>query len=267
MDSNPYAPPRAAVLEAEDGERDLILEGRKLSASRGKAWFGEAWTIFRLSPGKWVLLSLLFFLLTFVMGLVPGGSLITSILLPAFIAGLMLGARDVEAGQPLTMGYLFRGFQHNAGNLILDGLLYLAMVIGVTIASMIPMFAIIPFIATSVPTGGAPDLAGFASAFLPLMALFLAIFLLLYLPVLAAFWYSSALIVFHNVGPLEAMKASFRGVVRNIVPQFVYSAVALGIFLLALIPLGLGLLVAMPLLWITMYTGYRDIFLRPGANP
>ena len=34
------------------------------------------------------------------------------------------------------------------------------------------------------------------------------------------------------------------------------------ILVVALIPFGLGLLVAAPLTWITMYTGYRDIFLE-----
>jgi len=39
--------------------------------------------------------------------------------------------------------------------------------------------------------------------------------------------------------------------------------VALLLGIIAVIPLGLGLLVYGPLVWATVYAGYRDIFVRP----
>ena len=62
-------------------------------------------------------------------------------------------------------------------------------------------------------------------------------------------------------GALEAMKASFSGCARNIWPFLLYGVVFLLLFIVALIPVGLGLLVVSPMIWTSIYTGYRDIYL------
>ena len=58
------------------------------------------------------------------------------------------------------------------------------------------------------------------------------------------------------------MRSSFYGCLKNAMPFLLYSVVGLLLFIVALIPLGLGLLVFGPVIWGTMYVGYRDIFVR-----
>jgi uncharacterized membrane protein len=45
-------------------------------------------------------------------------------------------------------------------------------------------------------------------------------------------------------------------------PFLVYGIVGFLLAIVAVIPLGLGLLVLGPVMWGTMYVGYRDIFVR-----
>ena len=90
----------------------------------------------------------------------------------------------------------------------------------------------------------------------------MALVIALALPLLMALWFAPALVVFHDVQPMAAMKASFFACLKNIVPFLVYGLIGLLLLIVALIPFGLGLLVFGPVLWATTYTGYRDIFIR-----
>ena len=136
---NPYAPPKAAVLEAASSEAgELILEGRKVAAGRGKAWFGEAWALFKRNPGIWIVNFVLFMVMTLVLAIIPLGSLVSYLLYPVFMAGILMGCRDLEAGQPLEVAHLFAGFKQNTGNLILVGLLYMVGLIVLTLVAFVP---------------------------------------------------------------------------------------------------------------------------------
>jgi uncharacterized membrane protein len=64
------------------------------------------------------------------------------------------------------------------------------------------------------------------------------------------------------VPPVEAMKASFRGCLRNWLPFLVYGVIAFILALLATLPAGLGWLVLLPVLTGSVYAGYKDIFLQ-----
>jgi uncharacterized membrane protein len=86
------------------------------------------------------------------------------------------------------------------------------------------------------------------------------VMLLLMVPLLAAYWFAPALIVLNNLGPVAAMKASFSGCLRNILSFLVYSILMLLLAILAVIPLGLGMLVWLPLAITSTYASYRAIF-------
>jgi uncharacterized membrane protein len=56
------------------------------------------------------------------------------------------------------------------------------------------------------------------------------------------------------------MKTSFYACLKNIVPFLIYGVIAVVLCLIAAIPFGLGFLVVGPVLFASIYTGYRDIF-------
>lgn len=267
MENNPFAPPKAAVLEAASEDGDLILEGRKVAAGRGTAWFREAWELFKRSPGLWIVLFVLFMVMTVVLAVIPGGSIVSYLLYATFMAGIMIGFRDVEAGRPLTVGHLFAGFKQNVGNLILVGLLYMVGLIVVTIVAFVPIGILMAFVIPGLGQGAdAADFSRLAWTMGPIFLLAFLMILALSLPLIMAIWFAPALVVFHDVAPMASMKASFSGCLKNIVPFLVYGIVGLALMLLALIPLGLGLLVFAPVVWGTMYTAYQDIYLQKSGS-
>jgi uncharacterized membrane protein len=84
--------------------------------------------------------------------------------------------------------------------------------------------------------------------------------LLLMVPLLMFYWFAPALVMLNDMAPAAAMKASFRGCMRNVVPFLVYGIIMLLLSFVALIPLGLGLLVWMPLAVTSTYAAYRMIY-------
>jgi uncharacterized membrane protein len=85
--------------------------------------------------------------------------------------------------------------------------------------------------------------------------------MLLFIPLLMAFWFAPALVVHNEVPAFEAMKLSFIGCLRNIMPFLVYGLCALVLSLIAMIPLFLGMLVLSPVLVASIYVAYKEIYL------
>jgi uncharacterized membrane protein len=83
-------------------------------------------------------------------------------------------------------------------------------------------------------------------------------------PLVAAYWFAPALVVMNDLSPLAAMKASFVGCFRNFIPFLVYGIVMTFFAFIAMIPLGLGFLVWLPLAITSTYVAYRRIFTEPG---
>jgi uncharacterized membrane protein len=91
------------------------------------------------------------------------------------------------------------------------------------------------------------------------------IMLALMLPLVMATWFAPALIVFNELGAWSAMKASFVGCLKNVLPFLLYGVIGLVAGAIASVPLLLGWLVLAPVLAASVYTSYRDIYFEPGA--
>jgi len=83
------------------------------------------------------------------------------------------------------------------------------------------------------------------------------------IPLIMLFWFAPTLIVLNDeIGIIEALKLSFMGCLKNILPFLIYGIVGFILMVLATIPLGLGWLVLAPVFLGTVYVGYKDIFLE-----
>lgn len=83
---------------------------------------------------------------------------------------------------------------------------------------------------------------------------------LLSLVLMMTLWLAPALIVLNGAGPVQAMKLSLLGTLRNFVPWCVFSLLAFVLCIVALIPLGMGMLVPLPCLACAAYAAWRDQF-------
>ena len=257
---NPYAAPTANVETHADitHSADYFVGGRSVAAGNGAAWWVDAWSLFMRSPGTWVGVIVLALVLSVAVSLVPIiGSIAFNVLFPVIVAGLAIGCRSLEQGDGLNVNHLFAGFGEKTTPLVLLGLIYLLALV----------VAVIAMIAVAVVFGGIAGLAGAfsgkAGAGMGVLAVLLIVLvgMLAMTPVLMGIWFAPVLVMFHNRQPLDAIKESFTASLRNILPFLFYSFLGIVLMLVAMIPFGLGLLILMPVAFVSMYTSYKDIFL------
>ncbi len=264
---NPYAAPTAAVLTAQadtDGAT-LIPGGRGVSAGRGIEWISKGWKLFTLSPLIWIVNVVIFIVLVMIINIVPLiGPLIGYFLFPVLVGGLMLGAHAQHGGRPLEVSDLFSGFSTNTGSLLVLGALYIACVIALVI--VLGILAIV-FLGASglmgaLMSGDSDAMAGvFAGAAGIGIALVILIALALSVPLAMAFWFAPGLVAINGLQPLAAISSSFKGCLKNMLPFLLWGIIFLVLFIIGTIPIFLGLLIVVPLMYASNYAAYRDIYL------
>ena len=80
-----------------------------------------------------------------------------------------------------------------------------------------------------------------------------------------AIWFAPALIVLDNVAPVDAMKSSLTACLKNAVTFVVYGVLYMVAAFVASLPLMLGWILLGPIVMLTIYVSYRDIF-GPAAD-
>jgi len=231
-----------------------VMGGRAVDAGRGWTWVADGFDLFKKAPGMWIALVIVLFVILLVLAFIPLlGAVATFLLMPLFLAGLMLGCRELQGGGGLEVGHLFAGFKEHTGNLIVLG----ALAIGGWIIVMLPVIAIVGagtiFGMMRGDAAGAAAMGGsFVLAWLIAMALSI--------PIYMALWFAPALVVLRGLAPVAAVKESFFGCLKNMVPFLIYGIVLLVLGIVAAIPLGLGWLVLGPVAIASIYVSYRDIY-------
>jgi uncharacterized membrane protein len=255
---NPYAAPRAAVADQSVVlDADFVPGGQARPVGHGWSWIAEGWQLFKRQPGMWIGMVLLLFVIAIVTAFIPiVGGLALSLFGPVFAAGFVMGCRALDSGQELELGHLFAGFRERTGTLVAVGGIYLAgslvimlvvgLSMGVGIAAMM----------------GQGDPATMSAMGMTMVLAMLVMFALL-LPLIMMIWFAAPLVVFHGHGAVDAMKGSFAGCLKNILPFLWYGVMFMVLGFLASLPLMLGWLALGPTLIASIYTGYRDIYLKP----
>ena len=236
-----------------------VIKIKAMSIDRGAGWLLEGFGYFKSSALNWIGACILLFVISIVISLVPFiGGVAVNILMPVFMAGLILGCHAQHEGGEFTVNHLFAGFSNNTAQLIVLGLIYLLGMIMITIVALIMIFFMLGGLAfLEHLESGNPDMI--LQNIRGIMLVFL-VALMLYLPLLMAYWFAPALIVLNDVSPVDALIMSFKGCLVNILPFTLYGIVGLILAVIAVIPFGLGLLILGPMIVASVYIAYCDIF-------
>src|SRR5712671_6756309 len=252
---NPYQPPKADVTPpGQSPDEEFIEGGQSVTTGSALSWIGSGWTLFLKSPGIWILNMIILFVISIALSLIPGiGGFVSTLLTPIFIGGLMLGCRSLDAGEGFEVNHLFAGFKERGGQLALVGLLMLVGVVVIVIAALV---VVIVMFGSSIMQSfsnqqALTEILGRQG--LLMLALVVLIIFALSVPVAMAYWFAPALVVFHNLDAVNAMKQSFQGCLRNLLPFLLYGIVFLALSIVAVIPIGLGLLVLFPMVYGSLY--------------
>lgn len=257
--TNPYQAPEADLHE--DFEEGEMTGPVSVPFGHGFSWISSAFSNhFWQNPWAWMGATVIFVILSLVTQIIPLlGPIASTLLYPVFFAGLMIGAQAQDEGEDFTVGHLFSGFQQETGQLILFGVLYLVA----TLVVFLIAGAIIggSFATLSMAVGGGDQASMDAMMQNPMTILTaLLVILLLFVPLGMTYWFAPALIALNGVSAMDAMKMSFVGCLKNMLPFLLYSIILGVLSMIAMIPIGLGFLVLIPVMFASMYTAYRDIF-------
>ncbi len=257
--SNPYAAPQSE-LEVQTAGGEMTGPTRK-PIGNGWHWVTRGFWHFRQNPFAWVGAMVVWLVIAVVASLIPFiGSLAVTIFSPVVLAGFMIGAEFQDRGEDFKIGHLFAGFSSNLGQLVLAGVLYLVGLILCMAAMGIMMGGMFAILGGM---GGMeePDpemIAAIMSS--PTMMLSLLVGLGLMIPLLMAYWFAPALIALEGVSAIYAMKQSFIGCLKNVLPFLLYGIVGMVLLVLGSLPLALGLLIVIPVLVASIYASFRDIY-------
>lgn len=258
---NPYQSPQSDFSYDDDNEVGALLdEPNSLSIGQGANWIGQSWQIFKERPLLWIGSALLVGFITIILSLLAQTisyvgfifNIAASFMGFTLMAGIAYLAYGIDNGLEISFGDLFAGFSYKLGDFFIMTLIYFGLTILLVLVIILPMAFFIGINAGMTSEVG-----------IGVMLISLA-FLLLLIPLIMMIWFAPALILLNDLKPFEAMKLSFKGCLRNVLPFLLYSIVMSIAFVIAAIPLGLGLLIIGPLAMIANYISYKEIFLANG---
>lgn len=251
------------------------MQARIVGAAHGARWLGEGWRLFRVAPLGWLAAVFGYWLLMTLVSLVPLiGVAAAAVLVPAFSVGFMAIARAAGRNSSAELALLFEGFRNELRSQMTLGLAYLAcLAVLLAVSTLADDGALARWMLTGRrPSDEVLQSEGFFTALLTAG--------LLYLPVMAAFWFAPPLAAWHSTGPAKALFFSFAATLMNWRAFLAYGAVTAIATLVVPFAVLTGLtlasagalkfpvtslvfpllLILLPTLFASFYASYRDVF-------
>jgi uncharacterized membrane protein len=244
---NPYRPPGAQVRDPDPGFAPLP-PARAVPMANALQWFQAGLQLVLRAPGAWLMIGALYFLFLILLELLPViGPVLRCALASVIEGGMLLACMRLEATNRLAVGDALAGFRRAFQPLLMLGLISLMTLIAGALAGTAvegaSAFRRVIFgenvpiaLGTIVTIDIASILAGLPLAF------------------------ATALIVFHGMTPVAAVKESVRAVFRNLPALLTASAINFVLIWIALTLLGFLFIALLPWLVATSYAAYKDVF-------
>ena len=247
---DPYSTPSADLTQATTHENFPLHPPRTVAAGQGVQWVMDGFQLFKQDALMWIAICVVGFLLSLALNKIPVVNVVASFFYAVWVGGLLIGCKAQHDREPLKIQHLFAGFQKP-----------LLPLLGLSACLFAATLVVIGGVALAVGIAGlelfsAASFSDFSTGIL--LVLLIAVALALPLGMLS--WFAPALIALHGVPVFEAMSLSFQACLKNILPTFIYGLVLLVLLVLAIIPLGLGLIVLVPVIYCSIFTSYKDIF-------
>lgn len=214
-------------------------------ASRALVWYGDAMRLWKRGPATLSLLAAITVIAQVALELVPdAGPLASKVLVPLVACGMLYGAAAAEAGARPRLAHALSAFRASAG------------AIGAIVLSSVVTFGAEWIAADALagvnlldPTATPADLDSLTV--LAIYAAGIAVSLPLSLVPLAA--------LFGDAGFARSFAVSAAAFARNPGAFVAYGAIAFALLALGLLTMGIGLVIALPLIACATYVAWRDL--------
>jgi hypothetical protein len=268
-EASPYQTP-SVDLQPESGADQrfiLVAKPRSNPIGSGTDWISDGFGYYKRCWVAWIGAMLLGLAIMIVVSIIPFVNLLFEVLTyHVWIAGFALGCRAQSEGRSFKVSHLWAGFSNRVGALILLSLIYNVVIYAIFIVIFALIFSEVP------TTEEAAELFLDPRAITGMVIAFALI-----IPVIMAALFAPHLIVFHELPLFAAIRLSFIGCIRNLLPFLLWFVCFLVLFLLlmvvvgllsgilgllAVIPVVLALLVLPPVSFASIYAAYEDIYLE-----
>lgn len=236
----------------EDVSNDSI-EIRQVPASNAWAWIVSGFELFKANPAMWIIILVIYLAIIIPVSLVPViGSVLSTLLAPVFAAGMMWGCKALAHQEDLEINHLFDGFKNNTSQLIAVGGIYMMCLLMIAVSVVLSLDS-----ATIAMLRAGQELSPEQANVIVMPILIAMLFIV---PILMAYWYAPILVGLNNLTAIQAMKLSFVACLKNMLPFLLYGFIFMLLLVAAIIPFGLGLLIAVPVMMTSLYASYVDVF-------
>lgn len=298
IDENPYAVQEAGAAHdvvVTDQVVELLPEPVMQGIGRGLGWIGAGFSDFKNGPWLFIPFLLLLFFASVVVsfgtslaslfdpafGMIVnvGGSLATNLLMILATAGFLTAVRRGRARGAIRFEDFFAGFSHpRLGSLVgilgvyaLLGLVMMLVLLGAFLAvfgadDLTRTIAVFTD-PTTIALGLGPSWMTDPEALDP--TIFMVVGVVggtVGVVVAMLFFFATHLVTFTELGVFEALKWSFVGCLKNVLPLTLWSVAAVLLVFAGAMLCGLGLFVAIPVLWASTYQAFLDIYTTEGAE-
>lgn len=232
----------------------MTLAVSEVPAKRGVAWLKEGFALFRARPGAWIGISVGWLAITLALAMIPVvGGVLANFLQPVFFAGVTIAARKQLGGDGIDVPDLFLGFRRNLRQLVQIG--------AILLLGELAIFALMGLM--GLPLFGEGTAGMNATEFVAALqekSWIVLLGLLLTAALKGAFWFAPGLLAFNDLSTSAALRWSAYAALSNFGVMMAYGIALTAMVFIAILPWGLGLFVAVPVMLASNYVGYRDIF-------
>ncbi len=231
------------------------MEAKIVDVERGWGWIADGWSLFMKNPGVWILMILIYALIMILLLFAPILGILASGLLGTMLAGgAIYGASRLDSGGTLEIWQLFQAFRDSARTVPMFILGLISLVSSLLMAVMSEGLIAGSYAGAEIMSGGQAMQLGVAAIIGMLLVLLVAMVMGVLL------FYAIPLVMLQGIEPVEAIKFSILGCLKNWLPLLVFGLIYMVLTILALIPLGLGLLILGPVTIGSWYQSYKELY-------
>lgn len=246
----------------------MATEFNTVRGGHGLRWITQGVQYYKRGAMMWLVMIIVYVLLTTVFSFVPLlGQIAPFLLAPVFVAGFAKGTQALAQDDDMEIQHLFYGFkQPHIKPLLGVGLFYFFSML---LAMVVMSTGIDSEIVNRIMAGKELTEAHLEALRNSNFVYFALIAMLIMLVSAMALWFAPLLVLFRGYQPAHALKTSFFAILNNTPAFFVYGFISLLMLMVLFIPqrLGWGLFSAIlmlvfmiPVMIAALYASYQDIF-------
>jgi hypothetical protein len=244
------------------GGAALYEAGRRVGVTRVFNWLAGGFLSAGQCPNLWAVVDAAGVLLAILFKLLPMTRPLAMFIAPLMIGATMFAHDRIRTGRPVSLADVLRAVLKHRHALFSIGLLSSTIVL---IGYMLIITLMHASLVASAMTLGMHNVSITYGNDTGFMGLFeSAVVVPVFAVAVAAAWFAPALVMLHGLSPFDAMVSSLNGAARNWPVLLIYVLVLAGTVAAGrVVPLLVTLPVVAPVLMLSIYQGYVEIFVGP----